>query len=88
MNQKISNLKKIGINKILVEGGGTVNWEFISKRLFDEIIVTITPVLLGGNKSVSLVNGSGFSKIFQSPKLKLKKIHRQGNEIVLHYVKL
>jgi len=84
----LSILKKHGIKKILVEGGGITNWEFISKKLFDEIIVTITPILLGGNDAVSFVNGIGFSKIFQSPKLKLNRVHRQGNEMVLYYTKL
>lgn len=84
----LSVLKKDGIKKILVEGGGAVNWEFISKKLFDEIIVTIAPIFLGGNNAISFVNGAGFSKTLQSPKLKLKQAYRQDNEIVLRYVKL
>lgn len=81
-------LKKLSMKKIktlLVEGGGNVNWEFIKEGLVDEIIVTVSPYLLGGNKAVSLVEGEGFSKINQSLKLKLKKITQLGNEVVLHY---
>lgn len=81
-------LKKLAMKKIktlLVEGGGNVNWEFIKEGLVDEIIVTVSPYLLGGNKAVSLVEGEGFSKINQSLKLKLKKITQLGNEVVLHY---
>lgn len=81
-------LKQHGIKKLLVEGGSTVNWEFISKKFFDELIITITPFVLGGKNAVSLVNGYGFSKIIQSPRLKLKQLSRQDNEVVLHYVKL
>lgn len=84
----LSYLKKININVILVEGGGTVNWEFIHKNLFDELIVTITPFLVGGTKATTLVQGKGFSKIINSPRLRLKKIERLGNDLVLHYSKV
>jgi 2,5-diamino-6-(ribosylamino)-4(3H)-pyrimidinone 5'-phosphate reductase len=78
-------LSKKKIKTLLVEGGGTVNWEFVKLGLVDEVIVTITPYLVGGQKAISLVDGEGFSKIQNSKKLKLKKICKLGNEIVLHY---
>jgi 2,5-diamino-6-(ribosylamino)-4(3H)-pyrimidinone 5'-phosphate reductase len=78
-------LSKKKIKTLLVEGGGTVNWEFIKQGLVDEMIVTITPYLVGGQKAISLVEGEGFSKIQNSKKLKLKKIYKLRNEIVLHY---
>jgi 2,5-diamino-6-(ribosylamino)-4(3H)-pyrimidinone 5'-phosphate reductase len=78
-------LSKKKIKTLLVEGGGTVNWEFIKQGLVDEMIVTITPYLVGGQKAISIVEGEGFSKIQNSKKLKLKKIYKLGNEIVLHY---
>ena len=88
LKQLLRKLVKRKIKKLLVEGGGTVNWEFIKQDLFDEIIVTVTPFLLGGKESITLVQGSGFSKITKSKKLKLKKIKQQKNELVLHYTKL
>jgi len=95
LGEKNVNLKKLlkylakkRIRKLLVEGGGTVNWEFIKQNLYDEIIVTITPFLLGGKNAITLVQGIGFSIIDKSSKLKLKKIIHQKNEIVLQYSKL
>ena len=88
LKQLLKQLEKRKIKKLLLEGGGTVNWEFIKQGLFDEIIVTVTPFLIGGTKSISLVQGLGFSKISKSTKLKLKKIKQQQNELVLHYTKL
>ncbi len=81
-------LSKQKINSVLVEGGGTVNWEFINNDLIDEAIITLTPYLVGGENATTLVQGKGFSKISNSKKLRLKKISRQGNELVLHYSKL
>lgn len=77
-------LGKKGIKKIVVEGGGTTNWYFFKEKLIDEIIVTITPYVIGGSTAVSLVEGIGFEKISNS--FKLKKIQKIQNEIVLHYV--
>jgi 2,5-diamino-6-(ribosylamino)-4(3H)-pyrimidinone 5'-phosphate reductase len=81
----LKKLSKKKIKTILVEGGGNVNWEFIKEGLVDEIIITVSPYLIGGKNAISLVEGDGFSKIQQSPKLKLKKINQLGNEVVLHY---
>ncbi|SRR5579885_44555 len=77
-------LAKQGIKKILVEGGGTTNWHFLKENLVDEILVTITPYVVGGKGAVSLVEGHGFSNISYS--FKLKEVRRIGNEIVLRYV--
>ncbi len=83
--KKLSDKK---IKTILVEGGGTVNWEFIKQNLFDELIVTISPFLIGGHDAISFVQGQGFRKISNSPNLHLKLIKRLDNHLVLHYVKL
>ena len=95
LGKKITDIKKLlklllkrKIRTILVEGGGTVNWDFIEKDLVDELIVTVAPYVVGGKTAVSLVEGKGFSKIKNSTKLKLKKLIRNKNEIVLHYSKL
>ena len=84
-------MKKLSTKKIktiLVEGGGTVNWEFIKNNIFDELIVTISPYLIGGNDATSFVEGKGFAKITNSPKLKLKSIKRLKNYLVLNYLKV
>ena len=84
-------MKKLATKKIktiLVEGGGTVNWEFIKNNIFDELIVTISPYLIGGNDATSFVEGKGFAKITNSPKLKLKSIKRLKNYLVLNYLKV
>lgn len=83
----LKTLWKLKIKKILVEGGGTVNWEFVNQNLFDEIIVTITPFLVGGKDAVSIIEGKGFAKITKSRKLKLEKILHLENEVVLYYKK-
>lgn len=77
-------LGKRGIKRIVVEGGGTTNWYFFKEKLVDEIIITVTPYVLGGSTAISLVEGVGFENVSNS--FKLKKIRKMQNEIVLHYV--
>lgn len=73
------------IKTMLLEGGGTTNWDFVNQGLVNEVIVTITPYLVGGKEAKTLVEGDGFSKIRHSMRLNLSKITRQNNELVLYY---
>ena len=81
----LKNLMRKKIKRILLEGGGTINWEFIRQGFVDELIVTITPYLIGGKDAITLVEGKGFPFISKSKKLKLKKTNQFGNELILHY---
>ena len=85
----ISKLLRIlsgnGIKKIILEGGGTVNWSFIKQNLIDEAIITVAPYILGGKNSISLVEGSGFKNLTSCVKLKLKKLQKNKNELILFY---
>ncbi len=78
--------RNYGIKKLLVEGGGKLNWNLIKNNLVDEIYITITPYIFGNG--VSIFNGEGFETTEQSPKLILKdfKVCECGNCIVLHYI--
>lgn len=84
----IRELKKREIKTILVEGGGTINWHFIKENLFNEIFLTISPFIIGGIDAISFVQGKGFEKITNSPKLKLNSVKRLENHLVLHYIKV
>jgi 2,5-diamino-6-(ribosylamino)-4(3H)-pyrimidinone 5'-phosphate reductase len=79
-------LKKIGIKKILVEGGGELNWSLFSLKLVDELIVTIAPTIVGGRNATSLVDGDGYLEMSRAIKMKMIKVlKRNSGEIVLYY---
>ena len=85
----LTKLLEKKITTILVEGGGSTNWEFIRQNLFDELIITLSPFLVGGNNAISFIQGGdGFSKISKSPNLRLKSIKKLKNHVVLNYVKV
>jgi 2,5-diamino-6-(ribosylamino)-4(3H)-pyrimidinone 5'-phosphate reductase len=79
-------LEKMGLKKILVEGGGELNWSLLHLWLVDELTITIAPKIAGGRLATTLVEGDGFDEMAQSIRLQLKKIERKnGGELVLHY---
>lgn len=79
-------LERDGISKILVEGGGEINWSLIKNNLFDELIVTISPLIIGGKNAISLVGGKGYDTINECAKIKLTKVQKKNTgEIVLYY---
>lgn len=78
-------LKTMGIEKVLVEGGGDVNWSIISQGFFDELQVTIGPFIVGGRDAITLVEGEGVEKMEEGVRVKPHKVEQQGDEVVLIY---
>lgn len=86
LKKLFDQLEKDGVSNVLVEGGGEINWSIIKNNLFDEIIITISPLIIGGKKATSLVGGEGYKTINESVKIKLSRIQKKSNgEIILHY---
>jgi 2,5-diamino-6-(ribosylamino)-4(3H)-pyrimidinone 5'-phosphate reductase len=81
-----AQLNKMGFKKILVEGGGEINWSVLKLGIVNELIVTIAPRIVGGRSATTIVEGNGYSKISEGIKMKLEKIVRQdAGEIVVYY---
>jgi len=81
----LKTLKNMGVKKVLVEGGGNINWSIVSQGLFDELQVTIGPFIVGGKDAITLVEGDGVERMDESIRVKLHKVEQQGDEVVLIY---
>jgi len=81
----VRTLRKLGIRKILLEGGGALNWSMLSSGLVDEISVAIAPRILGGEKAVTLVEGKGIPLVKDGVKLKLLNTTKYGPDLVVRY---
>jgi riboflavin-specific deaminase-like protein len=68
------------IERLLVEGGGRLNWAFFEAGLVDELYLTIAPALLGGEDAPTLLEGTGFS-MAKRVRLKLIELQREGDEL-------
>ena len=61
LEELLAELKKRGINRLMVEGGATLNWGLISRGLVDEIYTFLGNIILGGKTAPTLVDGEGFT---------------------------
>jgi len=78
-------LKELGINRLMVEGGATLNFELLRLGLVDEVTAYVAPMIFGGVSAPTMVAGSGLERGEAIP---LKLIHvERWNEggIVLKY---
>nr|WP_188603892.1 2,5-diamino-6-(ribosylamino)-4(3H)-pyrimidinone 5'-phosphate reductase [Vulcanisaeta souniana] len=75
-----------GVKKVLVEGGGRLNWELIKEGLVDEVRLTISPYVFGAG--TSFIEGEGYPTTMEGPRLRLKSVNmcECGNEVLLDYV--
>lgn len=79
-------LEKMGYKRILVEGGGELNWSVLKLGIVDELIITISPRIIGGRSATTLVEGEGCNRISEGMPLKLRDVKRHANgEIILFY---
>lgn len=57
------------MSNVLVEGGGRLLGSFVEQRLADEAHIYIAPLLIGGHKAVSALEGSGSGSVASAVKL-------------------
>lgn len=81
----LQRLRKMKIKRLLLEGGGRLNWSMLNARLVDEVHVTLAPRIVGGVEATTLVEGTGISKMGNAIKLSLKNVARNDGELVLNY---
>ena len=75
-------LKKEGINRLMVEGGATLNYGLISAGLADELKIFIGNLIIGGEAAPTFADGAGFSEE-QIKKLTLESAERIEDGILL-----
>jgi len=81
----LTRLRKMGVRRILLEGGGTLNWSMLSQDLVDEISVAISPRVLGGANAITLAEGKGVRRIKEAVKLRLMNAREYGQDLVVRY---
>jgi 2,5-diamino-6-(ribosylamino)-4(3H)-pyrimidinone 5'-phosphate reductase len=59
LHQAMLTLKKIGVDHLMVEGGGTLNFELIRLGLVDEIMIYVAPMIFGGATAPTMADGFG-----------------------------
>ena len=62
LHNMMLTLKKIGVDHLMVEGGGTMNFELMRLGLVDELTVYVAPMIFGGASAPTLADGLGLPR--------------------------
>lgn len=84
--QALETLYQLGVHRLMVEGGGTLNYELIRAGLVDELYIYMAPKIFGGNTAPTLADGTGliFSQAIQLELLETQILDKSGG-LLLHY---
>jgi len=78
-------LSQKGVKKLLVEGGSTIIWSFLKKKLVDELFIYIGPYVIGGKDTPTVADGPGIINEDELIFLKIIDVKRLGSGILIHY---
>jgi len=77
-----------GIDSILLEGGGTLNFEALKQGIVDKVVAFVAPKILGGAQALTPVEGAGFALLPNAVQIQNLKACNSGEDIMLTgYVK-
>jgi riboflavin biosynthesis pyrimidine reductase len=79
----LEQLGVLGIDSILLEGGGELNEAFLRHGLVDEVCAFIAPKLIGGSEAKTPIEGQGFAMINDAVVLDDTSIERVGTDILI-----
>ena len=85
LNQLSKRFYDLGINSLLVEGGGTIIWNFITSHLVDDLFVYIGSLIIGGKQTPTMAMGNGFEHEQDFIRLHLIDSKRLGDGLLLLY---
>lgn len=79
----MQELAKQNIDSILLEGGGTLNFEAMHQGIVDKVIVFIAPKIIGGAEAITPVEGMGISRLGNAVELENLKTIQSGQDIMV-----
>lgn len=85
LKSALRELYKIGIASVLVEGGSEVFTSFVKENLFDDMLMFISPRILGCG--VPLIGNLGIKNLQKSVKAKIGNVEKIGDDILLELLK-
>jgi len=80
--QALTTLRELGINRLMVEGGATLNFELLRLGLVDEVSAYIAPMIFGGESAPTMAAGPGVERSAAIP-LKLIAVEKWDDGGVL-----
>jgi diaminohydroxyphosphoribosylaminopyrimidine deaminase/5-amino-6-(5-phosphoribosylamino)uracil reductase len=85
LKHALKELGKLNIASLLVEGGSKIFTSFIKENLFDEILMFMSPKILGCG--VPSVSNLGIKSLRQAVKIKVESVKLTGDDVLIELIK-
>ncbi|MGL4876415.1 MAG: bifunctional diaminohydroxyphosphoribosylaminopyrimidine deaminase/5-amino-6-(5-phosphoribosylamino)uracil reductase RibD [Clostridium sp.] len=83
LKELIEKLGEMGIDSILLEGGGTLNYSALKEGIVNKVMYYVAPIILGGSISKTSVEGEGVALINEGFKLENLSTRSIGQDILI-----
>ncbi len=81
----LSKLKENRIERLMVEGGATLNFELLNLGLVDELTVYVAPMIFGGETAPTLAGGLGLARSAALPLKLVSSEQWEDGGVLLRY---
>ena len=85
LGKMMETLGEFGVKRLMVEGGGTINFELLRLGIVDELMIYIAPMIFGGENAPTLASGFGLVRN-EAIAMKLKNVetHEDGGVLLTY----
>lgn len=73
--------REFAVRRLLVEGGGELNFALLRAGLVDELHLTLCPLVLGGRQAPTIADGPGIPHLTDAARFVPTSLRRHGNEM-------
>ncbi|MBP2072134.1 bifunctional diaminohydroxyphosphoribosylaminopyrimidine deaminase/5-amino-6-(5-phosphoribosylamino)uracil reductase RibD [Thermoanaerobacterium butyriciformans] len=81
-------LGEMGIDSVIIEGGGTLNYSALKEGIVDKVMFYIAPKIIGGSNSLTPVEGKGIDLIKDAIIVEKLDVKRFDDDILMEgYIK-
>ena len=79
----VSKIGAEGIDSILLEGGGTLNWSALESGIVNRVMAYVAPKLFGGSSAKTPVEGRGIPDPQEAVRLRDISVSRLGEDLLI-----
>ena len=83
LKQLLETVHGMGIDSILLEGGGSLNYAALKAGLVDKVMLFVAPLIIGGEGAKTCVEGQGFKYLTEAIRLKGLISRPVGEDLLL-----
>ncbi len=76
----LSEIRKLGMNSLLVEGGSLIHASFIKSNTVDQLALFLAPKVIGGQEALSWCGNLGVDSLDDAPQMEISSVTALGED--------